>query len=125
MPLIFGHNLSRQNQINDRRLAIWNHYNEELECLEKQEYIRRPVIPDGCTHNAHMFYIKAKDLDTRTRLITFLKEQGIQAVFHYIPLHTAPAGQKFGDSMAMIFIRQRESEALVRLPLFIRWRMHR
>ena len=110
--------LEQAEQINDRRLAIWNHYNEELECLEKQEYIRRPVIPDGCTHNAHMFYIKAMDLDTRTRLITFLKEQGIQAVFHYIPLHTAPAGQKFGRFHGRDIYTTKESEALVRLPLF-------
>ncbi len=110
--------LEQAEQINDRRLAIWNHYNEELECLEKQEYIRRPVIPDGCKHNAHMFYIKAKDLDTRTRLITFLKEQGIQAVFHYIPLHTAPAGQKFGRFHGNDIYTTKESEALVRLPLF-------
>ena len=110
--------LEQAEQINDRRLAIWNHYNEELECLEKQEYIRRPVIPDGCTHNAHMFYIKAKDLDTRTRLITFLKQQGIQAVFHYIPLHTAPAGQKFGRFHGRDIYTTKESEALVRLPLF-------
>lgn len=110
--------LEQAEQINDRRLAIWNHYNEELECLEKQEYIRRPVIPDGCRHNAHMFYIKAKDLDTRTRLITFLKEQGIQAVFHYIPLHTAPAGQKFGRFHGNDIYTTKESEALVRLPLF-------
>lgn len=110
--------LEQAEQINDRRLAIWNHYNEELECLEKQEYIRRPVIPDGCRHNAHMFYIKAKDLDTRTRLITFLKEQGIQAVFHYIPLHTAPAGQKFGRFHGNDIYTTKESETLVRLPLF-------
>lgn len=110
--------LEQAEQINDRRLAIWNHYNEELECLEKQEYIRRPVIPDGCRHNAHMFYIKAKDLDTRTRLITFLKEQGIQAVFHYIPLHTAPAGRKFGRFHGNDIYTTKESEALVRLPLF-------
>lgn len=110
--------LEQAEQINDRRLAIWNHYNEELECLEKQEYIRRPVIPDGCRHNAHMFYIKAKDLDTRTRLITFLKAQGIQAVFHYIPLHTAPAGQKFGRFHGNDIYTTKESEALVRLPLF-------
>lgn len=110
--------LEQAEQINDRRLAIWNHYNEELECLEKQEYIRRPVIPDGCRHNAHMFYIKAKDLDTRTRLITFLKQQGIQAVFHYIPLHTAPAGQKFGRFHGKDIYTTKESEALVRLPLF-------
>ena len=110
--------LEQAEQINDRRLAIWNHYNEELECLEKQEYIRRPVIPDGCTHNAHMFYIKAKDLDTRTRLIAFLKEQGIQAVFHYIPLHTAPAGQRFGRFHGNDIYTTKESEALVRLPLF-------
>ena len=65
-----------------------------------------------------MFYIKAKDLDTRTRLITFLKEQGIQAVFHYIPLHTAPAGQKFGRFHGNDIYTTKESEALVRLPLF-------
>ena len=71
-----------------------------------------------CRHNAHMFYIKAKDLDERTKLISYLKENGVMAVFHYIPLHSAPAGKKYGEFRGKDIYTTIESERLLRLPLY-------
>ena len=76
------------------------------------------MIPDECTNNAHMFYIKVSDLETRTELISYLKEKGIMAVFHYVPLHSAPAGRKFGRFNGEDRYTTKESERLIRLPLF-------
>ena len=84
------------DKINEKRLSIWNRYWDGLEKLSDEGKIVRPTIPEGCVHNAHMFYLKTRDLEERTALISYLKEQGVQAVFHYIPLHTAPAGQRYG-----------------------------
>lgn len=89
-----------------------------LEDLGGEGRIELPFIPEGCEHNAHMFWIKAADLEERTQLIAFLKEQGIQTVFHYIPLHTAPAGQKFGRFHGEDRYTTKESERLLRLPLY-------
>jgi len=77
-----------------------------------------PVIPTQCTHNAHMFYIKTKDLDERTRLLDFLKQYSIYAVFHYVPLHSSPAGMRFGRFHGVDEHTTKESERLLRLPLF-------
>lgn len=110
--------LVKADKIFDNRMAIWNRYYLELEELEKLGYIQLPVIPEECEHNAHMFYIKAKDLEERTRLISYLKENGVMAVFHYIPLHTAPAGEKYGEFRGEDKYTTSESERLVRLPLY-------
>ena len=104
--------------IQKKRLSVWNRYREGLSELEKKEYIEFGVIPDECTNNAHMFYIKVSDLETRTDLISYLKEKGIMAVFHYVPLHSAPAGRKFGRFNGEDRYTTKESERLVRLPLF-------
>ena len=104
--------------IQKKRLSVWNRYREGLSELEKKEYIEFGVIPDECTNNAHMFYIKVKDLENRTDLLKFLKENGIQAVFHYVPLHSAPAGRKFGRFNGEDRYTTKESERLIRLPLF-------
>lgn len=104
--------------INDDRLASWNKYYELLKPLADKGYIELPFIPKHCQHNAHMFYITAKDLEERTRLIAYLKENGITAVFHYIPLHTAPAGQRFGRFHGADKFTTKESERLVRLPMY-------
>ena len=77
-----------------------------------------PTVPEGCVHNAHMFYIKARDLEQRTRFISYMKENGVLTVFHYIPLHTSPAGQKFGRFHGEDRYTTRESERLVRLPMY-------
>lgn len=104
--------------IQKKRLSVWNRYREGLSELVEKEYIEFGVIPDECTNNAHMFYIKVRDLETRTELIRYLKEKGIMAVFHYVPLHSAPAGRKFGRFNGEDRYTTKESERLIRLPLF-------
>lgn len=98
------------------RMKSWNTYYEGLSQL--REYIDLPVVPEGCVHNAHMFYIKAGDLEERTKLIAFLKDRGVQTVFHYIPLHSAPAGKAYGEFRGEDRYTTRESERLVRLPMY-------
>ena len=110
--------LEQADKINDNRLATWNYYNENLKILEDEGYIQRPYIPEECKHNSHMYYIKAKDLEERTNLIKYLKENGVQAVFHYIPLHTAPAGIKYGRFNGEDKYKTKESNRLLRLPMY-------
>ena len=104
--------------INDDRLKSWNAYYELLTPLKEKGCIDLPVVPEGCVHNAHMFYIKTKDLEERSKLIAFLKGNGIGAVFHYIPLHSAPAGQQFGRFHGEDKYTTKESERLLRLPMY-------
>ncbi len=106
------------DEITARRVALWNQYNELLQPLRERGLLELPHVPEGCVHNGHMFYIKTKDLEERTRLIDFLKESGIWAVFHYVPLHSAPAGLKFGRFAGEDIYTTRESDRLVRLPMF-------
>ncbi|MBO5292384.1 MAG: dTDP-4-amino-4,6-dideoxygalactose transaminase [Lachnospiraceae bacterium] len=110
--------LEMADEINDARLARWNQYMELLTPLRERGILELPVVPEGCVHNAHMFYIKAKDLEERTRLLQFLKENDILSVFHYIPLHTAPAGQKYGEFRGEDKYTTKESERLARLPMY-------
>ena len=111
-------NLEKADEINTYRLGIWQKYYDGLKQLEVKGLIELPIIPEGCIHNAHMFYLKVKDLDERTRLIDYLKENLISSVFHYIPLHSAPAGLKFGRFEGKDEFTTIESEKLVRLPLY-------
>ena len=106
------------DEINDKRLALWNRYYENLKPLADAGKIILPFIPEGCVHNAHMFYIKAADIEERSSLIAYLKANDILAVFHYIPLHTAPAGLKFGRFHGEDIYTTKESERLLRLPMF-------
>lgn len=106
------------DEINDNRLATWNAYYEAFKPLEEKGYIELPSIPVGCVHNAHMFYIKLKDLEARTDFIEALKKDGVNCVFHYIPLHSAPAGHKFGRFDGEDEYTTKESERLVRLPIY-------
>lgn len=110
--------IENPNIINDNRITSWNKYYEALKPLADARKIELPVIPDGCVHNAHMFYIKAKDLEERTKLIAHLKQNGVGAVFHYIPLHSAPAGQAFGRFHGEDKYTTKESERLCRLPMY-------
>lgn len=110
--------LEEAEEINKNRLTTWQHYYDELKELEKDGKIDLPFVPEECVHNAHMFYIKAKDLEERTALINYLKENEINAVFHYIPLHTSPAGQKFGRFCGQDRYTTKESDRLVRLPMY-------
>ncbi len=110
--------LELADEINNKRRANWDHYYESLKPLADTGRISLPVIPEGCVHNAHMFYIKTADIEERSALISFLKENGIMAVFHYIPLHTAPAGMRFGRFHGEDEYTTKESERLLRLPMF-------
>ena len=110
--------LDQADEINNARLARWEQYYRLLSPLAAEGRIELPVIPEGCVHNAHMFYIKTKDLEERQALIQALREQGILAVFHYIPLHSSPAGKKFGRFHGEDRYTTRESERLLRLPMY-------
>lgn len=110
--------LEMADEITNARLARWNQYNELLQPLKERGILELPVVPEGCIQNGHMYYAKAKDLQERTALINFLKENGILSVFHYVPLHTAPAGMKFGYFHGEDKYTTRESERLFRLPMF-------
>ena len=100
------------------RMKSWNMYYEAFEELEKRGLIQRPIIPEHCKHNAHMFYLKCRDLEERSAFIDYLKKNGILAVFHYIPLHSSPAGITFGRFNGEDVYTTKESERLVRLPLY-------
>lgn len=109
--------LELADEINDKRLHLWDTYYKELTELAEEEKIELPVVPKECKHNAHMFYIKTDDIEQRSDLIAFLKERGVGAVFHYIPLHTVPAGKKYGKFHGEDRYTTRESERLLRLPI--------
>lgn len=110
--------LDRADAINNARLARWEQYYRLLSPLAAEGRIELPVIPKDCVHNAHMFYIKTRDLEERQALIQALREQGILAVFHYIPLHSSPAGRKFGRFHGEDRYTTKESERLLRLPMY-------
>ena len=110
--------LEMADEINDDRLKSWNRYNEAFADLKAKGLVELPFIPEGCVHNAHMFYLKCRDLTERTAFIQFLKERDILAVFHYVPLHSAPAGLRFGRFEGEDKYTTAESDRLVRLPLY-------
>lgn len=111
-------NLEKAGEINNNRLKSWNRYYNGLKELEEKGYLSLPIIPKECKHNAHMFYIKVKDLEIRTKLIEYLKKNNILAVFHYVPLHSSSAGLKFGKFAGTDIQTTKESERLIRLPLY-------
>ena len=106
------------DEINQARRKIWDTYYAGLKPLQDAGKLELPVVPEGCVHNAHMFYVKAKDNAERTALIDYLKKNHILSVFHYIPLHSAPAGQKYGRFAGEDVYTTKESERLTRLPLY-------
>lgn len=110
--------LEMADEINDNRLETWKTYYEAFKPLKDKGVIELPTIPKDCVHNAHMFYIKAKDLDTRQEYIKFMKENDILCVFHYVPLHSAPAGLKFGRFNGIDEHTTSDSDRLVRLPMY-------
>ena len=105
-------------EITRDRLRIWHRYNELLEPLEKQELIRRPIVPPDCTQNAHLYYLLAPSADARDAMLFYLKQQGVAALFHYIPLHSAPAGRQFGRTDGELAVTDRLSARLLRLPFW-------
>ena len=110
--------LQEAESINSNRLETWSTYYDALKNLEAKGKIELPVIPEGCAHNAHMFYLKVADLGERTRFIDFMRNKGILCVFHYVPLHSAPAGLKYGIFFGEDAYTTSESDRLVRLPLY-------
>lgn len=110
--------LEMAEEMNDKRLSLWNRYYENLKPLADAGKISLPVIPEGCVHNAHMFYIKTRDVEERTAFIAHMKANDILTVFHYVPLHSAPAGLKFGRFHGEDEYTTKESDRLVRLPLY-------
>lgn len=110
--------LEMADQINVDRMATYDFYHRELKDLADQGYIEQPFVPDYAKHNAHMYYIKLKDEPVRAALIAYLKERGISTVFHYVPLHSAPAGEKFGRFHGEDRFTTKESERLLRLPMY-------
>ena len=110
--------LEMADEINDNRLHSWNEYNKAFKPLEEQGLVSLPVIPEDCVHNAHMYYLKCRSLEERTEFINFLKERGVMAVFHYVPLHSAPAGLKFGRFHGEDKYTTADSDRLVRLPMY-------
>ena len=110
--------LELADEINENRLATWNAYYNAFKLLEEKGAVTLPVIPDGCIHNAHMFYLKTRDLETRQAYIKYMKDNDILCVFHYVPLHSAPAGIKFGRFDGVDEYTTLESDRLVRLPMY-------
>ena len=110
--------LENAQSIMDSRMNSWKLYYELLKPLAESGLLELPYIPDECEHNAHMFYIKLKDIDERTRLIAYLRNNNVGAVFHYIPLHSAPAGRRFGRFSGQDIYTTTESERLLRLPMY-------
>lgn len=110
--------LLKADEITNNRMQTWNHYYEALKPFAEAGRIELQHIPNECTHNAHMFYIKCKNLEDRTNFISYMKENGIGCVFHYIPLHSAPAGIKYGRFNGEDVFTTKESERLVRLPMY-------
>ena len=110
--------LEQADAINENRLATWNAYDKAFAPLKAQGKLELPVIPEDCVHNAHMYYLKLKNLQERTAFINYMKENDVHTVFHYVPLHSAPAGLKFGRFAGEDVYTTKESERLVRLPLY-------
>lgn len=110
--------LSNCEQINGKRIELWNNYHKNFEEFEKKGIVKRPFVPINCTHNAHMYYLRFNSLNVRTKFIDFMKRDQIMCVFHYIPLHSSPAGQKYGQVAGSMEVTNDVSDTLVRLPLF-------
>ncbi|MCR5794673.1 MAG: dTDP-4-amino-4,6-dideoxygalactose transaminase [Solobacterium sp.] len=110
--------LEMADEINEDRLRTWNTYDKGLKPLAEKGLIEVPSVPEGCVHNAHMYYIKLKDIEERTDFISFLKSHDVQSVFHYIPLHSAPAGLRYGRFFGEDVYTTKESERLTRLPMY-------
>ncbi len=110
--------LEKADEINNNRLDTWNTYYKAFKPLQEAGILTLPTIPEGCVHNAHMFYIKCKDLETRQAFIKFMKDNDILCVFHYVPLHSAPAGLKFGRFCGVDEHTTADSDRLVRLPMY-------
>ncbi len=111
--------LQEAQAITDRRLALWSRYHAALEGLEQQGLLRRPIVPQDCLHNAHMYYVLLASHVDRQHVLQELKRNGVGAVFHYVPLHSAPAGLRYGRVHGELPLTNQQSARLVRLPLWV------
>lgn len=111
--------LEQAHELTRRRKQMWARYHDAFGDLEAAERLRRPIVPNGCEHNGHLYYLLLPDQERRARLINALKALGISAPFHYVPLHTSPAGRRFGRAQGHLPITERAGACLVRLPLWI------
>jgi dTDP-4-amino-4,6-dideoxygalactose transaminase len=111
--------MEEADSITTRRLEIWHIYHNALEVLERDGRLRRPMIPGNCQHNAHMYYLLLQNLTDRTRFITHMKQQGVNCVFHYVPLHSSPFGQKFARVHKKLKVTEDLAHRLVRLPVWV------
>lgn len=110
--------LEEADRISSKRREIYDYYHRNLKGLAEEGKIEQPFVPDTCTHNAHMYYLKVRDMEVRTRLLKYLRKNEIISVFHYVPLHSSPAGLRFGRFAGEDIYTTRESERLLRLPMF-------
>lgn len=111
--------MEEATSITTRRRAIWERYHQALEPLEQQQRLRRPLIPDNCQHNAHLYYLLLPSLEERGAFIQAMRAQGIHCVFHYVPLHRAPQGERCGRASGALTITEEVADRLVRLPLWL------
>jgi dTDP-4-amino-4,6-dideoxygalactose transaminase len=111
--------LEQSSLITTQRMSIWQRYHRKFFPLEEAGYLKRPVIPEECEHNAHIYYLVLKDAQARHELLGYLKQRGIQAAFHYIPLHTSPAGMRYGRVSGELDNTERLAECMLRLPLWV------
>ena len=109
--------LHAEDILNDR-IGTWSFYNEELQCIAEDGKVELPYVLEDCKHNGHIFYLKLENIEERTKFIDYMRKHGIYCVFHYVPLHSAPAGRKFGRFAGEDIYTTKESERLVRLPLY-------
>ncbi|PSB24681.1 dTDP-4-amino-4,6-dideoxygalactose transaminase [Stenomitos frigidus ULC18] len=109
--------LGYADEIKQRRLRIWHRYNKAFAELELQRRAQRPTVPSECQHNAHIYYLLVNDIETRTRVLSVLKQHGVQATFHYVPLHSAPAGRKYARAHGELSVTEDICDRIVRLPL--------
>ena len=110
--------LEKVDEITTRRLEIWNRYNDALAELEAASLVRRPIVPEDCIHNAHMYYVLLPNIEIRTRVISQLAERGVHSVFHYVPLHSSESGRRLGRAHGRLPITDDMSNRLLRLPLW-------
>jgi dTDP-4-amino-4,6-dideoxygalactose transaminase len=111
--------LQEADETTRRRREVWSWYYRRFEDLEKTGVLRRPIVPDACEHNAHMFYVLVPDLPARSRLLRYLNENGVNAVFHYVPLHSSVAGQRYGRAVGPMTHTDDLADRLIRLPLWV------
>jgi dTDP-4-amino-4,6-dideoxygalactose transaminase len=110
--------LEQADLITRRRLDLWQRYHDGFASLEREGRLRRPIVPEECGFNAHMYYLLLRDLDERTRFIDHMKRLGIQCVFHYVPLHSSPTGRQVGRASGALSVTEDIADRLVRMPLW-------